>query len=69
VFQLYSSNKDGQTVFGEWLSRLAFKSFTVNLFPCQVGLEVCIVSNAGVGLRAFGDDVRLMSPKIHESLR
>jgi transposase len=63
VFQLHGVDAHGKTVLKKRLSRLALRRFMANLPPCRVGVEACASAHYwSRQLRAFGHDVRLMSP-------
>src|SRR5215472_11891547 len=64
VFQLHGVDAHGKTVLKKRLSRSALGPFMANLPPCRVGLEACASAHYwSRQLRAFGHDVRLMSPQ------
>ncbi|GMV52149.1 MAG: hypothetical protein AMXMBFR67_36920 [Nitrospira sp.] len=63
VFQLHGVDAHGKTVLRKRLSRAALGSFMANLPPCRVGVEACASAHYwSRQWRAFGHDVRLMSP-------
>jgi transposase len=64
VFQLHGVDVHGKTVLKKRLSRSALGPFMANVPPCRVGLEACASAHYwSRQLRAFGHDVRLMSPQ------
>jgi transposase len=63
VFQLHGVDVHGKTVLKKRLSRSTLGPFMATLPPCRVGLEACAGANYwSRQLRAFGHDVRVMSP-------
>jgi transposase len=64
VFQLHGVDAHGKTVVKKRLSRSTVGPFMANLPPCRVGVEACASTHYwSRQLRAFGHDVRLMSPQ------
>lgn len=63
VFQLHGVDAHGKTVLRKRPSRAALGPFMANLPPCRVGVEACASAHYwSRQWRAFGHDVRLMSP-------
>jgi|SRR5215469_9228153 len=63
VFQVHGVDAQGKAVVNNRLSRSALSPFMANLPPCRVGMKVCAGANYWRRqFRAFGHDVRLMSP-------
>ena len=64
VFQIHGVNQHGKVLLKKRLSRSNFRRFMATLAPCLIGLEVCGGANYWYRtLRAFGHEVRLMSPQ------
>ncbi|MBS0156699.1 MAG: IS110 family transposase [Nitrospira sp.] len=63
VFQLHGVDAHGKTVLRKRLTRSALGPFMANLPPCRVRVEACAGAHYwSRQWRAFGHDVRLMSP-------
>lgn len=63
VFQVHGVDAHGKAVLKKRLSRSTLGRFMANVPPCRVGLEVCGGAHYwSRQFRAFGHDVRLMSP-------
>jgi transposase len=64
VFQIHGIDAHGTVVLKKRLARSTLHTFMANLLPCRVGMEACGSANYWSRLsRAYGHDVRLMSPQ------